>query len=321
MLGFTTKSITRILLLLVLLSFVGCPGKPEQEIRVGTNVWPGYEPLYLASELGFFKGANIRLVEYPSATEVIRGFKNKNLEAAALTLDEAIYLRQYDENVVIVLVLDVSNGGDVIIAQPEINDFSELKGKRIAVEANALGAYFVSRALELHNMTLGDINIVHTEVSNHEELFVTKQVDAAVTFEPVRTKLLASGGKEVFSSKEIPGEITDVLVVRKQVLKDMKRRLTKLVDGWFLALDELKERPQKSATLLAPRLKISPEEVLASYDGLILPKRTENHAFLTQVNGMLGYNIQQLSKVMQEKGLLRSEFQSPKFYSDILLGE
>jgi len=288
---------------------------------VGTNVWPGYEPLYLARELGFFKGAGIRLVEYPSATEVIRGFKNKNLEVAALTLDEAISLRQYDENVVIVLVLDVSNGGDVIIAEPGINDFSELKGKRIAVEANALGAYFVSRALELHNMTLGDIDIVHTEVSNHEELFVTKQVDAVVTFEPVRTKLLAVGGREVFSSKEIPGEITDVLVVRKNVLKDMERRLTKLVDGWFLALDELKERPQKAAVLLVPRLKISPEEVLSSYDGLILPQREENRAFLNPVGGILGYNIQQLSKVMMEKGLLRSELQSPNFYSDILLGE
>ncbi|MDH3349291.1 MAG: ABC transporter substrate-binding protein, partial [Desulfobulbaceae bacterium] len=271
--------------LFILLISWGCHRSPEPEIRIGTNVWPGYEPLYLAKEHGYFEGAGIRLVEYPSASEVIRGFKNQNLEAAALTLDEAIYLRQTDNDLVIVLVMDISNGGDVIIAQPGINDFSDIKGKTIAVESSALGAYFISRALEIHSMTIDEVNIKHQAVNNHEEIFNKKDVDAVVTFEPVRTKLLAGGGKVVFSSKDIPGEIMDVLVVRKKVLAKKGGRLTKLVNGWFLALDDIKTRPEKSAAILARRLKVTPSEVLDSYEGIILPLREENRQLLAPDNG------------------------------------
>ena len=307
--------------LIISLILLGCHKAQEPEIRIGTNVWPGYEPLYLAKELGYFKGTGIRLIEYPSASEVIRGFKNQNLEAAALTLDEAIYIRETDNEVVIVLVMDISHGGDVIISQPGINDFADLKGKTIAVESSALGAYFISRALEIHNMTIDDVIIKHLRVNNHEELFKNNEVDATVTFEPIRTKLLAAGGKVLFSSKDIPGEISDVLVVRKNVLVQMSQQLTKLADGWFLALDEIKIHPQKSAKILARRLKITPSEVLESYEGIILPLREENRRFLAGNNGILGDNIKKLAKVMKEKSLLREEIDSYDFFSDVLLGE
>ena len=51
--------------LIVLLACVGCTPDPEPILRVGTNVWPGYEPLYLARDLGYLD-ESIRLVEYSS---------------------------------------------------------------------------------------------------------------------------------------------------------------------------------------------------------------------------------------------------------------
>lgn len=50
----------------------GCSREAEPTLRIGTNVWIGSEPLYLARELGHLDPKVVRLVEYPSASEVLR---------------------------------------------------------------------------------------------------------------------------------------------------------------------------------------------------------------------------------------------------------
>ncbi len=76
------------------LSLAGCGVEPAPPLRIGTNVWSGYEPLYLARELGYLDPRSVHLVEYPSASEVIRAFRNQAIEAAALTFDEVLLLTQ-----------------------------------------------------------------------------------------------------------------------------------------------------------------------------------------------------------------------------------
>ena len=63
----------------LLLSLLGC-GAQETALRIGTNVWIGGEPLYLARELGRFDPAAVQLVEYPSASEVMRAFRNQAID-------------------------------------------------------------------------------------------------------------------------------------------------------------------------------------------------------------------------------------------------
>ncbi len=294
-------------IVVVLFCYVGCHQAPLTALRIGTNVWPGYEPFYLAQAQGYYKDLNVRLVEYPSASEVLRAFKNGNLEAAALTLDEVVYLCRSTPDLKIALVMDMSHGGDVIIAKEGIENVEGLRGKRVAVESNALGAYFTSRALEIHGLRPEDISVVHIEVSGHEEAFLQDRVDAAVTFEPVRTKLLAAGGKEIFSSREIPGEIVDVLVVHEEAVAGQRDIFKKVIKGWFKALDDLEKKPLEAAGIMAKRLKITPDEVLASYDGLILPDADENHRMLDEVNGTLYRSLGNLSRIMMKHKLLEEE--------------
>ena len=133
-----------------------CTPEPAPVLRVGTNVWPGYEPLYLARELGYFEAGPVSLEEYASATDVIRAFRNHAIEAAAVTLDEALLLVDSGQRPRVVLVMDVSNGADVILGQAGMQQLVDLKDRRIGVEHGALGAYVLSRALTLAGMTLDD---------------------------------------------------------------------------------------------------------------------------------------------------------------------
>lgn len=288
-------------------------------LRVGANVWPGYEPLFLARDLGYYDNHPVQLVDYPSATEVSRALRNGELEVAALTLDEALYLSETNPDIRIVLITDVSAGGDAIIAKPEIETLADLKGRRVGVESTALGAYVITRALDQVGLSPQDIEIVSLGISEHEYNFKQGLVDAVVTFDPARSNLLAMGANLVFDSTQIPGEIVDVLVVPKTVLDSQRKTLDGLVQGWFQALDYLAKEPEDAAKRVAPRPGVEPEQFLASLELLHIPDLTENQELLSKADPKLLQVARQLSELMLEKDLLRQAVETEALLDDRLV--
>lgn len=296
-----------LLWVVVVALLAACDDSPEEPLRLGTNVWPGYEPLYLARDLGYLGGQSVTLVEYPSASEVMRAFRNRSLEVAALTLDEALLLREADLPLKIFLVTDVSHGADVILAQPGIDSMDQLRGRRIGVETSALGALMLTRALDQHDLHIDDVEVIDLEVSEHETAFIEGRVDAVVTFEPVRSRLIErAGALEVFSSREIPNEVVDVLVIHEDALQRAPETVQALTRAWFQALDYMQASPQRSAYLMAERLKLSPDDVLASYDGLVLPGRHQNRTMLHTESGTLYPTIERVESILLEWKLLEA---------------
>lgn len=307
-LSLRTGILRSIIALLVFLLAACTNDEDSQVLRIGTNVWPGYEPLYLADSLGYFKDANVRLVEYSSASQVSRAFRNGLIDAAALTLDEVLLLAQYDFEPEIVLVMDVSDGGDAILTHPELGSMEALKGRRIGVENTALGAFVLSRALQHAGMVIDDVNIVPLEVDEHESAYKANIVDAVVTFEPVRSRLLSVGAKQVFDSHQIPGEIVDVLIVRRSYLHNKAASIKVLVNSWYSALDYMSQHREKSMQKISERLHLSVDETIEAYKGLLLPDKAENRRLLAggqERNPVLLASTQKLLDVMSERKLIR----------------
>jgi NitT/TauT family transport system substrate-binding protein len=291
-------------IVVLLLSHFSQLAKANDLLRVGTTLWPGYEPIHLAESMGFFKDHNIRPVDYSSTSEVLRAFKNRTLEVAALTLDEVVSLQEINVPIKIILVCDISDGADVIIAKPEIGSVLELKGKRVAVESTAVGAYVLSRALQLNQLNLSDIKIINMGVDSNISSVKNDRADAYVTYEPIRTKLLNMGLKEIFNSKQLPGEIVDVLVVHESFYLSRKKQLKILVNAWFQALKKMKQEPSQSYQFIAERMKISREEVADSYLGLSLPSLDENRKMLAGESPSLKLTIDKLVELMYETNLI-----------------
>jgi len=291
-----------------LMLLIGCSVEPPPlPSKIGTNVWPGYEPLYLARERGRLDEKEYQLIEYHSASEVIRAFRNGSLDMAALTMDEVLVLLQNNVSLKVVLVMDISAGGDVIMAKPGIQQFNDLKGKRIAVESSAVGAYVVTRALELNEMALDDVEIKNISPSAHEDAYKNGVVDAVVTFEPMRTRLLNAGAHEVFSSRQIPGEIVDVLVVRESYLAQQPERIKKLINTWFDTLDFMQQQRKEAMAVIAKRLLLEPAKAEALYYGLTLPSRVENQRLLGGPSSALAETIGKLESTMLKRKLLQRD--------------
>lgn len=282
---------------------VGC-GRGKVPIRVGTNIWPGYEPLYLAQSLGYYDGGRIQLVEFPSATEVVRAYRNRAIEVAALTLDEAISMAETLPDQRVMLVCDFSNGADVIVARPGFRSMLELRGRRIGLESGALGAYVLMRGLALAGMEAREVTPVPLPLEDHESAYGRGLVDAVVTFEPHRSKLLGLGGRVVFDSSRIPREIVDVLVVRPEVAGSATESLGELGRGWFRALGYLREHPGDSAVRLAPRERVSPEVFRSLLSGIEFPSRQENLVMLDGAHPLLAGSLETLSRLMLSQKLI-----------------
>lgn len=262
----------------VLLS--ACDKEPKEPIKLGTNVWLGYEPLYLARDLGYFTADDTVLVEYSSASQVMRSFRNGSIDMAALTLDEVLSLVHEGFTPQIILVFDISTGADSIISHSHISAFSQLKGKRVGYENTAVGAYLLSRALQVNQMDTADVELIPMEIHEAESAFNSEKVDAVVAFEPVRSRLLALGAKEIFSSRNIPNEIVDVLVVRTKVLDNNTNRISRLIRSWYKSLEYMRVNKTEAIQIMNKRQNMPIANYEVALKGITFPNETENEQLL-----------------------------------------
>jgi NitT/TauT family transport system substrate-binding protein len=298
------------------IALTSCPSQPPQPLRIGSNLWTGYETLYLARNLGYYDKQPIRLVDYPSGTEEVRAYRNGEIEGAGLSIDQALALAATQGDIKIIAIMDVSNGGDAILGKPNIANIKALKGKRVGVESTALGAFFLARALEKNGLNPKDIQIVSLELTEHERAFKEGKVDAVVTFGPPKAKLLAAGAKLLFDSSQIPGEIVDTLVVRTDAIAKSPDSIQALVNGRFRALDYFEKNPQDAAKRIAPRTKATPEQILAAFKGLTQPNLAQNQKLLDQSDPALINATRRLVDIMVENKLLPKAIDPATIFDD-----
>jgi NitT/TauT family transport system substrate-binding protein len=299
------RSLVRVVGLLLFLAVSACTREEPLPLRMGTFLWPGSEPLFLARDLGYLDEGTIRLIEYSSLGEVNRDFRNGRIDAVDVTLDMALQLQQQGFEPRVVLVLDYSHGADALLARPEVRRLEDLRGKRVAVEGLSVSNYLLSRALAQAGLQHSDVEILRIPVDQHERAYASGQVDAVVTFEPFVSKLLAGGAHRLFDSSDIPGEIVNVLVVREDVLEKHPEQVRHLLQGWFRALRYLEEHPEDAVSRMSPRLDTSPAQLAAHLEDLRHPTLRENRSLLREPSSRLIDSAHSQQRFMLESGLLR----------------
>lgn len=283
-----------------------CIREPEAPLHIGTNVWIGSEPLYLAREMGYFDAKTVRLVEYPSASEVLRAFRNQAIDGMVASLDELFSLAADGLQPRIVLAVDVSHGADAVVGRAGMRTLQDLRGKRVAVESGALGAFVLSRALALNGMQTSDIVMVHMESNEQPRAFEKGEVDGAVTFDPFRTQLLRAGAVPLFDSTQIPGEIVDLVAVRASAIAKQPEAVQSMLSGWFRALDYLKREPDDAARRMGLRHQSTGEQFAETLKGVRFPSRAENLRMLAGASPAIARTGGNLMALMLEAKLLRS---------------
>ncbi|GAB4343537.1 MAG: ABC transporter substrate-binding protein [Cyanophyceae cyanobacterium] len=278
---------------------------PPPPLRVGVNPWPGYSPLYLARSLNYYPEGTVQLVDLPSTTEVTRASRNGDLDVVAIPLDELLQIATTRPQIRAIVVADISAGGDVILGRAPARSVQDLRGKRVGVESSALGAYVLARALQLADMDVADVQVVPLSVAEQEQAFRDGQIDAVVTFDPVRSQLVQAGAVTLFDSRKIPGEIVDVLAAEAPLLEKRLEDVQGLVQGWSRAVAYLKENPKDAVQRMAPARGMTPEQLQQALQLLHTPPASEVYTMLNaQGQGSLVPTLERLGRMMIDHKLL-----------------
>jgi NitT/TauT family transport system substrate-binding protein len=285
-------------------ALVAACDRRARPLTVGLHFWPANDLYFLAEHLGYYEGEPLRIADYSSAEQGLQAFRNHVADLYPCTLDEALLLASAVPDARIVQVLDDSYGADAILAQPSITSVAGLRGLKVGYEASALGAYVLSRGLELAGLTPADVVLVYMPIDEHERAFRERRVDAVVTYEPIRSRLLAAGARSLFDSRQIPGEIVDVLVTRAATLDREEAAVKALVRGWFRAADVLRSQPDAASDALSPRMHLPPEQVLDTFSGIRLASLAENRRLLQGAPPPLAKTARRLLDIMSSNRLL-----------------
>lgn len=307
------------------LTFSGCE-REHQPLRLGATIYAGYIPLFLAERNKAY-AKQISMVQLPNATETMRAFRNGVIDVAAVTLDEAIVTRHYIPDATVFLILNHSNGADILLARPPLSSIEALKGKKVGVEKSALGAYFLKLILEKSDLSEDDLEVVPILSDGHYSAYKNEGLDAIVSFEPFASQIKALGAKNIFDSSKTPFKILDVLITRKSFLKTHEKQLKTIVDGWYKMKEKMSLQSTETLEYSAKHSNVSVNEYLGILSGIGTVSKRENRQILLDKNSSFYKTEAELYESLlalgfiNEKDVLSYKEEKKKSESISLLGK
>lgn len=280
----------------------------EPPLRIAINAWPGYEFATLAREKGFFaeEGVEVEILELSSLSDSRRAFERGQVDGFFATLVEVLVAREIaGRPSQIAMVTDWSDGADVIMSRAGVGSVEELRGKRIGVETDSVNAIVLARALERHGLHLSDVHVVPCPQLRMRAALEAGEVDAVVTYPPFSLEVASvPGAKQVFSTREIPNEIVDVLAVAQAVTETRAEAVEGFKRAFFRAQEYAKQQPAEAFAIMAQRQRVSVADFEAALsDGLRLVGAKEQEQFLGH-NGSLRDTMQRTRDAMKSIGML-----------------
>lgn len=254
--------------------------------KVGYNSWIGYISLFIAKEKGYFKdeGLDLQMQSFSSPGDGLAPLLAGQLDAHFTTADSVITaLDKAPGRLEIVYMTDTSAGADAILAKSDIATPADLKGKTVAATAGQCNELLLRKALTKYGLTPNDIKLTNMNPDDAGAAFAAGKLDAAVTWEPWITKVQGEKkGHVIFSSKEAPNLILDVVAISDKTAKD-KSEETK---AFLRALNKANELaiadPKAAADIAAKSLELKPDEVLDMLPKVKLYGASDN---VTQMKG------------------------------------
>jgi NitT/TauT family transport system substrate-binding protein len=293
----------------------------NKSIRVGYNGWPGSMPWLIIEKANLFKSEKTKFVSvwYDEYLKSIGDVVANKLDANTQALIDTVLSVAEGSDQVVVLVVDHSTGSDKIIAKAGINSAADLKGKIVSTEKGTVDHYLLLLALKKAGLSEQDVTFKFMDTEKAAAAFAAGEVDATAVFTPYSNNALKrSGSKEIASSKDFPGAISDVLTFRREFIEKNPEAVQAAVDSWFNSLAYIKSNQAKSDELMAKQSKVSVAEYVESGKGLKILNVAENlQAFKPgKDRTSIAFSAEELKKVIVDLGMTKKSPDLSKMFDD-----
>ena len=243
-------------------------------LNIGTVVWIGYGPFYVAESLDLFKkyGVKVKLQPFADPALIPPALSSASLQGAMLTYDQVIGQVAKGQMQKVVMPIDYSNGGDAIVADASITKIADFKGKKIGYNPLSPSDFLLSYAMKTAGLGEKDITPVNMTPEAVPAAMASGQMPIGVTYEPSLSQVLGQGGgkkfKVVFSSKDAPGLIADVLVFDDKYIKSNPKEISAVIQGYLDGMAYMKAKPDESAKIIGKFMGVSAKEAKEQMAGV-----------------------------------------------------
>ncbi|MEG3990105.1 ABC transporter substrate-binding protein [Microcoleus sp. S28C3] len=248
-------------------------------LKISCVPFVGYTPLIIAQEKGFFKaqGIDVELsyVDYSQLQDA--DFSAGKYDGIGLTLGDFMILSATNPDMQAVMVVDESTGADVVVAQSEIKTIPNLKGKKLGTHLGSFSEVFVTEMLKTSKLTSDDVRLVKVEALDVPNRLQNNTIQAGHTWEPHLSEALKLGAKILFTSKQTPGLILDLLAFRGETIRDRPEDIRAFVRGWLQGLSYWEANIPEGNEIVSKALNIPSKTV--SFEGIDLTDFAENQKF------------------------------------------
>jgi NitT/TauT family transport system substrate-binding protein len=313
------KQICLIVAVLVSMLLTGCgsqtqPSQPVEKekppLKIGYNKWAGYGSLFIAQEKGFFEqeGVKVEVVNYESYEASFSDLANKRLDGSAGTIADVVIQSASGLPVQAIWVLDISDGGDVVVGNGDLAGPEDLKGKRIGVSIGTFSQVFAVAGLANYGLTPEDVTMIDVKEDHVAEEIAAGSIDAGHTWEPYLSEVINAGGKILFTSADTPGVIADVLTIRGDIIQDRPEDIQALVRGLTKATEFWQENPEEGNKIVGQAVDIPEAEMADVMSGIKLYSLDDNlRVFDPQATDSLHGTVNLTGEFFAEHDILKNE--------------
>ena len=243
-----------------------------EPLKIGYSDWPGYVAWQVAIDKGWFKQAGVDVkfdwFDYSASMDALTAGK---LDGVTLTNGDALVVGSGGAKNVMILLLDYSNGNDMIVGKPGIKSLKDLKGKKIGLETGFVEHLLLLRGLEKAGMKESDLTIVNTKTNETPQALASADIAAIGAWQPNsgQAMKLVPGSKPIYTSSDEPGLIYDVLTVSPSSLAAHRAEWQKVTKVWgkvVAYINDPKTQPD-AIKIMSARVGLTPEAYLPLLKG------------------------------------------------------
>ena len=255
-------------LLISFIFFTSCSNNETQKLKIVTNSWIGYTPIFYANEKNYLTPLNVELISTVSLGESTDIFSIAKADMITSTQHEYNSLKKSFKTLVPVILIDRSYGGDMILSNRTISELKKSKEIVVYLEIDSINREMIKDFITKYKLNQTKIKYINKDQAKLQNIkYDMKNQDIIiVTYIPYNIGLEEIGFKNIATTKELDTLLViDAIYTTKKTLKANKERLLELKAIIDKSITEIESHPKEAYKLTHKYLgNISYKEFLNS---------------------------------------------------------
>lgn len=223
-----------VFILLVMLGLHGCTKQEHSLLTIATNEWIGYTPLFLAASERELEPLGFKLFTTVSLAQASEVFSIGKADLVTTTQYEYKLLNRQSD-VKPIILLDISNGGDMILSNRTIDELKSSTQVEVYLEKDSINTELFEQFIKNNALSKARFKLNDMDQSSISSLKYRDDLPILiVTYTPYNFALIEKGFRQIASTRDINDLIVvDSICARVSVLQTGQHQLTalkKLID-------------------------------------------------------------------------------------------